>query len=63
MYESTMDALTNLYDRLTPGGYAIIDDYGALNSCRRAVHDFLGQRGLSPEITPVDSSCVWWRKG
>jgi hypothetical protein len=27
-YESTMDALTNLYDKLSVGGYAIIDDYG-----------------------------------
>ena len=26
-YESTTDALTNLYDKLSVGGYAIIDDY------------------------------------
>ena len=26
-YESTTVALTNLYDKLSVGGYAIIDDY------------------------------------
>lgn len=62
MYESTMDALTNLYDRLSPGGFAIIDDYGALKACRTAVHDFLDARGLKVDIHPIDVSGVWWRK-
>ena len=43
MYESTMDGLTNLYDAVVEGGFVIIDDYGALASCRKAVHDFLGR--------------------
>ena len=63
MYESTMDALVNLYDRLTPGGFVIIDDYGVIKACRDAVHDFLNARGLSPEIAATDVSEVWWRKG
>lgn len=62
MYESTMDALTALYDKLSPGGFAIIDDYGGLSACRKAVHDFLDARALKPEINRVDASCVWWRK-
>jgi O-methyltransferase len=62
MYESTMDALTHLYPRLSPGGFAIIDDYGALKNCRRAVHDYLDAHSLTTEIVPVDHSAVWWRK-
>jgi hypothetical protein len=62
MYGSTMDALVNLYDRLAPGGFVIIDDYGGLKNCRRAVHDFLDQRGLKPDIAPIDESGVWWQK-
>jgi len=62
MYGSTMDALANLYDGLSPGGYAVIDDYGVLGVCRQAVHDFLDARGLTPVIEPVDDSAVWWRK-
>jgi macrocin-O-methyltransferase TylF-like protien len=62
MYESTMDALVNLYDGLSPGGYAVIDDYGILASCRRAVHDFLNTRALAPRIEPIANGAVWWRK-
>jgi Macrocin-O-methyltransferase (TylF) len=62
MYGSTMDALTNLYDRVSSGGFVIVDDYGALQNCRRAVNDFLSSRSLRPPIAPVDVSCVWWRK-
>lgn len=62
MYESTMDSLTNLYDRLSRGGFAIVDDYGGIKACKTAVDDFLGARGLQPQINAIDDSCVWWRK-
>lgn len=62
MYQSTMDALTNLYDKLSESGFVIIDDYGGLKNCRRAVHDFLDQRNLRPEIRTIDESGVWWQK-
>jgi O-methyltransferase len=62
MYESTHDALTHLYPRLSPGGFAIIDDYGPISACRRAVHDYLDSHSMKPEIAWVDASCVWWRK-
>ncbi len=39
MYESTMDGLVNLYDKVSKGGYVIIDDYG-LPPCAEAVTDF-----------------------
>ena len=62
MYQSTMDALTNLYDRLSNSGFVIIDDYGGLKNCKRAVHAFLDQRNLRPEIKAIDESGVWWQK-
>ena len=62
MYGSTMSALANLYERVSPSGFVIIDDYGGLRNCAKAVHDFLDQRGLRPAIQPIDESCVWWQK-
>ncbi len=63
LYESTMDSLTNLYDLVAPGGIVIVDDWGVLPPCRKAVEDFFGQRGTPlPEITPIDWSGVWFRK-
>jgi hypothetical protein len=63
LYSSTMDALTNLYDKLSPGGYVIVDDYKGWPSCRRAVHDFLDSRRLNPEIREIDDAAVYWRVG
>jgi len=62
MYESTFEALTSLYDGVSPGGYVVIDDYGIMGACRRAVHDFLDTRGLAPSIADIDGQGVWWRK-
>lgn len=61
MYESTMDALTNLYPRLSPGGFTIIDDYGMI-PCRQAVADYRGEHGIDDEITTIDNSGSYWRK-
>jgi hypothetical protein len=63
LYSSTMDALTNLYDKLSQGGYVIVDDYKGWPSCRRAVHDFLDSRRLKPEIREIDEDAVYWRVG
>jgi O-methyltransferase len=62
MYESTMDALVNLYPKLSSGGYLIVDDYGYVESCRRAVHDYRAAHGISEEIVKVDWTGVYWRK-
>ena len=63
-YESTMDALTNLYDKLSIGGYAIIDDYGedTWTCCRKAVDDFRSERGIAEPMIRVDSKCFYWQR-
>jgi O-methyltransferase len=62
MYESTMEALENLYDQLSPGGFVIIDDYGAIPACRSAVDDFRNARGILENLNIADWTGVWWRK-
>ncbi len=61
MYESTMEALTNLYPRLSPGGYCIIDDY-SLPACRKAVGDYRRDCGINNPIQEIDWTGVYWRK-
>lgn len=63
LYESTILALDNLYPDLSEGGYAIIDDYGTISSCHRAVEDFRAQHGIDAEIQQIDSAGIYWRKG
>ena len=63
-YESTRDALVNLYDRLSVGGYVIIDDYGedSWTYCRKAVDDFRRERGILDDLKQVDSRCFYWQR-
>lgn len=62
MYESTMDVLTHLYPKVSPGGYLIVDDYGAIEQCRTAVHDYRDENGITEPIQPVDWTGVYWRR-
>jgi hypothetical protein len=63
-YESTMDALTNLYDKLSVGGYVIVDDYGedTWTYCRKAVEEFRTARSITDPLVRVDKPCSFWRK-
>lgn len=61
MYESTIDALENLYPNLSPGGYLIVDDY-SLAYCREAVHDFRATHEISETIQKIDWTGVFWQK-
>jgi len=61
MYGSTMDVLTNLYPKLSTGGFCIIDDYG-LRRCQQAVDDFRAAHRITAEITRVDWTGIFWRK-
>ena len=60
LYSSTSEVLTNLYARLSPGGFCIIDDYD-LPGCRRAVDDFRAQNKIPGDLQLVDSAARFWR--
>lgn len=60
-YDSTMDALVNLYSKVSPGGYVIIDDYQDWIGCRTAVDEYRRQNGIDNEIKKIDMNAVFWR--
>ena len=62
MYESTQDALGALYPRLSPGGYLVVDDYGARPPCRAAVDDFRARHRIEEPIHEVDWTGVYWQR-
>jgi len=62
MYESTIDGLTHLYDKLSYGGFVVVDDFGAVEGCRRAVVDFRKERGIEDRIQNIDGIGAFWRK-
>ena len=65
MYESTWEVLEHLYPKLSPGGFAIVDDYGTVPGCKGAVDDYRREHGISAEMAFVRDSemgCVYWKK-
>lgn len=62
LYESTQDVLQALYDRVSPGGYVVVDDYWAFEPCRLAVDGFLAERAPGVELRRIDWTGVFWRK-
>jgi hypothetical protein len=62
MYESTYIALECLYPKLSIGGYVIIDDFGAIEQCRKATTDYRTRMGIEEPLRQADWTAVWWQK-
>jgi O-methyltransferase len=62
IYESTMDALVALYEKLVPGGYLIVDDF-FVPTCKKAIEEFRAARGITEPIVTIDWAGAYWRKG
>ena len=62
MYESTMDVIRNLYDKVSHGGFIIVDDYHIWPTCKRAIDEFRVQREIREPILEIDGSGVYWRR-
>jgi len=50
-YESTKVCLEHLYDQVIPGGAIIIDDYLSCFGCKKAVDEFVTNRGIKVDLT------------
>jgi O-methyltransferase len=61
-YESVLQVLDALWDRVTPGGFVTLDDYGYWEGCRRAWEEFSARRGIQVELVPIDGIGVYLRK-
>ena len=61
MYESTMDALTNIYPGLSVGGFLIVDDY-FYPPCKQAVEDYREANGIDDPVEAIDWLGAYWRR-
>lgn len=61
LYSSTIDIFDNLYHKVVPGGFIIVDDYGNWEPCRKAVTDFRTKHGITEEIIEIDRCGIYWR--
>ena len=63
MYESTMDGLLNLYEKLSPGGSLIVDDYFLFEAHRQAVDEYRASFEIADPIVRIDEYGGFWIKG
>jgi O-methyltransferase len=61
-YESVKLCLETFYDRVVPGGFVSLDDYGHWPGCRKAVDEFFQARQLPYKLHQVDYTARWFRK-
>ena len=57
-----MDGLTHLYPNLSPGGFLIVDDYGAYEACAAAIEEYRHSHGIDEELIKIDWTGVYWQK-
>ena len=67
MYESTYVVLQHLYAKVSPGGYVIVDDYGMIAGCDKAIHDFRREHNIAEELNIIGEISgkplgAYWRK-
>ena len=68
MYQSTVDVLYHLYDKLSLNGYVIIDDWVTTTvpahdyPAKTACDDFRRVHKITAKIIPIDDTAVYWQK-
>jgi cephalosporin hydroxylase len=55
------DILDSLYDRVTPGGYIVIEDFLS-PATTKSIETFRAKRGIDEPIEQIDWSGAFWRK-
>jgi O-methyltransferase len=62
MYDSTTDAITALYPKLSPGGFIIVDDYYSWAGCKTAIDEYRDRYGISEPLVRIDQVSAFWRR-
>lgn len=62
LYESTIDALNPLYEKVSKGGFVIVDDYFSCPPCKNAITDFRAHNNIEDPIVAIDEQSAYWRK-
>jgi O-methyltransferase len=68
MYESTIMALEHLYPKVSRGGFVIVDDYGMVPECNRAVEDYRTKSAIAEPLQIIGyvqghPLGAYWRRG
>jgi O-methyltransferase len=62
MYESTYQAISSLYPKLSAGGFIIVDDYHAFDYCKQAILAYRKEHQITSPIIEIDKEAIYWQK-
>ncbi len=62
MYESTIQAIEQLYPKLSDGGFIIVDDYNAFPYCKQAIEDYRTKHAINNTMITIDREAIYWQK-
>ena len=55
-------ALEQFYPHVSPGGYVVLNDYGAFKGCRIATDEFLARHAPDADLIAMDAIAAYFRK-
>ena len=61
MYESTRQVLENLYDKVSVGGFVIVDDY-CINQAKLAIDEFREMYNIKNPLIKANNCIHYWQK-
>ena len=62
-YDSVKYVLDTFYEKVVPGGFVVLDDYGYWEGCDRALNDYLSQHKITGiELKKTESTGVYFQK-
>ena len=61
MYEGTTQVLENLYDKVSVGGFVIVDDY-CINQAKLAIDEFREMYNIKNPLIKVNNCIHYWQK-
>jgi O-methyltransferase len=61
-YESVKLCLEELYEKVSEGGFVVIDDYGYWKGCKKAVDEFIEKQSSRIKLRNIDYSAVCFRR-
>jgi O-methyltransferase len=62
-HDSVKYVLENFYDKVVPGGFVVLDDYGYWEGCNRALEDYISRKEIAGiELRQAASTGVYFQK-
>jgi O-methyltransferase len=61
-YEPVKQVLEAFYDRVSPQGFVVLNDYGSFEGCQKAMNEFLSKLDAGIHLESIDHDAYYFQK-